>query len=133
MYIGFYGRCSALPTTCSVHSKHIPQSHNHIPLISPTCSKSKQSSYIPTMSATTHYPQSPESHFSVDSADHAPFDLSSYARSMHQHTKLQMEAASNQARRRVGKDDPTNAHATLRAGDSSMDSMDSKRSQASSS
>ena len=54
------------------------------------------------------------------------FSLSAYTRTMHQHTKKQMEAASRSARRRTANTDGTNAHGRL-DNEGSVGSMDSAR------
>ncbi|TVY60795.1 hypothetical protein LSUE1_G008136 [Lachnellula suecica] len=55
------------------------------------------------------------------------YSLSSYARSMQQHTQKQMDAASKLARRRSSDAHATNPHGTL-GSQSSVGSMDSARS-----
>lgn len=55
------------------------------------------------------------------------FDLSSYSRTMHQHTKKQMEAASRSARRRTNTNDTAHSYHT-EGSESSANSMDSARS-----
>jgi len=51
-------------------------------------------------------------------------DLSSYARTMHQHTKQQMEAASRAVRRRTGDNQPMRSYGSEDSG-SSMESASS--------
>lgn len=58
------------------------------------------------------------------------YSLSSYARSMHQHTKKQMDAAAKTARRRSPNELGTNAHGSL-GNQSSVGSMESRSSQSS--
>ncbi|KAE9364569.1 hypothetical protein N431DRAFT_431423 [Stipitochalara longipes BDJ] len=55
------------------------------------------------------------------------FSLSAYSRTMHQHTKKQMEAASRSARRRTANESGTNVHGRLDQ-EGSVSSMDSTRS-----
>ncbi|KAG4030046.1 hypothetical protein MFRU_013g00700 [Monilinia fructicola] len=57
--------------------------------------------------------------FSHNMPSHQQDDASylfSYAKSMYEHTRKQMEAADKSARRRSANEDNTNAHATLRTG-----------------
>ncbi|PQE24156.1 hypothetical protein CJF31_00002373 [Rutstroemia sp. NJR-2017a BVV2] len=63
-------------------------------------------------------------HFDMEPSNY----LFQYSKSMHEHTKKQMEAASSSARRRSANANGTNAHATLRSGGSSMDSNESSNS-----
>ncbi|KAB8292254.1 hypothetical protein EYC80_007996 [Monilinia laxa] len=57
--------------------------------------------------------------------------LFSYAKSMYEHTRKQMEAADKSARRRSANADNTNAHASLRTGHEHSTSTDSSSSASS--
>ena len=57
-----------------------------------------------------------------------PFDMNSYASSMHQHTKKQMEAATGSARRRTPDINGVNIHGSLDNGGGSVSSLDSQTS-----
>ncbi|KAH8762263.1 hypothetical protein BGZ57DRAFT_904191 [Hyaloscypha finlandica] len=76
------------------------------------------------MSSSTHLqdPQ-PSTEYDMD----GQFSLSAYARTMHQHTKKQMEAASRSARRRTANETGTNVHGRLNQ-EGSVSSMDSTQS-----
>ncbi|KAG0646394.1 hypothetical protein D0Z07_7649 [Hyphodiscus hymeniophilus] len=74
-------------------------------------------------SQTSQRSSSPQYYEASDS----PIDITSYARSMHQHTKKQMEAATKSSRRRSPDVNGINAHATL-DNHASMSSLDSRRS-----
>jgi len=79
-------------------------------------------------SSSTAYPTN--GHLSTSPAEYdmdSGFTLLSYTRSMHQHTKEQMDAAARSARRRSPNVNGTNAHGTLGT-ESTVGSMDSTRS-----
>ncbi|KAF7945354.1 hypothetical protein EAE96_010129 [Botrytis aclada] len=61
------------------------------------------------------------------------FSLFDYARSMHEHTKKQLEAADKSARRRSANSMGSNSHATLRTGHEATTSMDGSSSGSSAS
>lgn len=92
---------------------HLQAINNHT-----TFNMSSTTTYAPTSTLVS----SPPSYDTV-------VDLSSYARTMHQHTKMQMEAASKMARRRSGGAGG-NGKLTEResAGRGSISSVDSARS-----
>ncbi|KAF7876991.1 uncharacterized protein EAF02_008211 [Botrytis sinoallii] len=84
-------------------------------------------------SSTASYPSNGYmSHEEHESSPDA-FSLFDYARSMHEHTRKQMEAADKSARRRSANSMGSNTHATLRTGHDATTSMDSSSSSSGSS
>jgi hypothetical protein len=105
------------------HLNRTPSSPHLLPRF-PTNSSHKMSS--------TSYPQSSQLSSSTQYYDaDSPLDIATYARSMHQHTKKQMEAAAKSAWRRTPElngIDGINAHGTLVNEGGSTSSLDSRRS-----
>ncbi|TGO51496.1 hypothetical protein BCON_0160g00210 [Botryotinia convoluta] len=84
-------------------------------------------------SSTASYPSNGYmSHEEHESSPDA-FSLFDYARSMHEHTRKQMEVADKSARRRSANSIGSNPRATLRTGHDATTSMDSSSSGSSSS
>ncbi|KAL3422947.1 hypothetical protein PVAG01_04694 [Phlyctema vagabunda] len=75
---------------------------------------------------TSTYPASAASQMSYANDS---FDLSSYARTMHQHTQKQMEAASKSARRRAPQSSSASSTLATESSVSSNDSASSPGSQ----
>ncbi|RDW71496.1 hypothetical protein BP6252_08059 [Coleophoma cylindrospora] len=77
-------------------------------------------------SAATSYPEAAGQQLSSSFDMGCNFDITSYARTMHQHTKKQMEAASKSARRRSPQ---TNTSQSVLSPQTSISSMESRSSQ----
>jgi len=81
--------------------------------------------YIDTTNLNHH--SSVSHHDDNDNPSSPMEDLCAYSRTMHQHTKKQMEAASRSARRRASQEEDARSYSTEESG-SSMASMDSHQS-----